>query len=142
MSDRQPTPDVLGTLMSGTAVKEDSNKTIKQEIVKAVKKPGNKAVKKSSNKATITQMMIDGTEEPVGAVQEELKEKATYNLPKKLLERLEDRWMEIRKLSGSKQISKTLIVEKALEMAFDEFDMKKQIGKFYSKLASNKAARQ
>lgn len=142
MSDRQTTPDVLGALMTGAAIKQDSNKAIKQEIVKAVKKPGNKAVKQSNNKATITQLMIGGTEEPIGTVEEELKEKATFNLPKKLLEQLEDRWMEIRKLSGSKQISKTLIVEKALEMAFDEFDMKKQIGKFYSRLAGNKAIKQ
>jgi hypothetical protein len=71
-----------------------------------------------------------------------LKEKATFNLPIKILEGLEDRWMKIRKIVGSKQISKTLIVEKALEIAFEEFDIQKQESKLYFKLASNKDIRQ
>lgn len=50
--------------------------------------------------------------------------------------------MKIRKIVGSKQISKTLIVEKALEIAFEEFDIQKQESKLYFKLASNKDIRQ
>lgn len=64
--------------------------------------------------------------------------KAFFNLPIKLLHELEDKWMEMRRLSGSKQASKTFIVEEALKMAFAEFDLKKETGKFYSKLLSNK----
>lgn len=55
------------------------------------------------------------------AVQEEVKEKATFNLPVAVLHELEDVCHEIRKLCRSKQISKTLIVEEALKMAFEEF---------------------
>lgn len=134
MSERKVTPDVMGTLMSGLAIKEESNKPLKQE--------SNKAIKKESHKATIKQMVIEGTEEAEPVVEEELKEKATFNLPVNLLEELEERWVEIRKMCGSKQISKTLIVEEALRMAFAEFDLKKQLSKFYSKLASNKAVKQ
>jgi uncharacterized membrane protein YheB (UPF0754 family) len=122
MSDRQATPDVLSALMSGTAVKEESNKTLKQE--------SNKAIKKESHKARIKQLVIEGTEEAEPVFEEEL------------LEELEDKCHEIRKMCGSKQISKTLIVEEALRLAFVEFDLKKHLSKFYSKLESNKAVKQ
>lgn len=82
-------------------------------------------------------MLLDGTHERVETL-EELKEKATFNLSVKILRELEDSWMEIRRLSRNKQISKTLIVEKALEMALAEFGLKKQIGKFYGKLLNHK----
>ncbi|HEV3269386.1 MAG TPA: hypothetical protein VGZ69_01915 [Candidatus Rhabdochlamydia sp.] len=112
--------------------KQENNKKIKPERIL-----GKKAIKPSSNKAVLKQMLLDGTDEET-TVLEEPKEKATFNLPVKTLRDLEDKWIEIRRLSGSKQISKTLIVEKAIEMALAEFDLKKQIGKFYCKLVSNK----
>lgn len=137
MGDRQSTPDIMASLMDMGAEKEESNKAIREVGNKTIKQPSNKAIKPDNNKAI--QMRFDSMVEDVPTKLEEPKEKATFNLPVKLLRELEDKWMEIRKLSGSKQISKTLIVEKALELAFAEFDLKKQIGSFYSKLASNKA---
>ncbi|WP_220017918.1 hypothetical protein [Candidatus Rhabdochlamydia oedothoracis] len=112
--------------------KQESNKIIKQE-----KPSKNKAIKTSSNKAVLKQMLFAGIDKDT-AILEEPKEKATFNLSVRTLRDLEDKWMEIRRLSGSKQISKTLIVEKAIEMALAEFDLKKQIGKFYCKLVGNK----
>ncbi len=85
------------------------------------------------------QLLIEGGEEAISKFEDDLKEKATFNLPVKLLEELEDKCHELRKMCGSKQVTKTLVVEEALRMAFAEFDLKKDIGKFYSKLASNKA---
>ena len=94
-------------------------------------------VKTASNKTVLQQTPLDGTNESIDSP-EEPKEKATFNLSVKILRELEDSWMEIRRLSRNKQISKTLIVEKALEMALAEFGLKKQIGKFYSKLINPK----
>jgi hypothetical protein len=131
MGDRLETPDIMSSLMSEPN-KQESNKKTKQESTVR-----NKAIKPSSNKAVLKQMLLDGTDEET-TVLEEPKEKATFNLSIKTLRNLEDKWMEIRRLSGSKQISKTLIVEKAIEMALAEFDLKKQIGKFYCKLVGNK----
>lgn len=71
-----------------------------------------------------------------------LKEKATFNLSKTVLSELEDCWIEIRKLRGDKKISKTDIVEQALEEAIKEFKLKKEMSKFYSKLDKNKAIKQ
>lgn len=131
MGDRLETPDIMSSLMSDPS-KQESNKKTKQENITR-----NKAIKPSRNKTILKQMLLDGTDEETTAL-EEPKEKATFNLSVKTLRDLEDKWMEIRRLSGSKQISKTLIVEKAIEMALAEFGLKKQIGKFYCKLVGNK----
>ena len=119
---RHPTPDILSQLMG--EIKQEDHKAIKQPLEKKNPKP-------LGFDEALDSISI---EEPV-----EFKEKATFNLPVNLLKKLEDRWMEIRRLSGSKQISKTLLVEKAIELAFEEFDVKKQASKLYGKLASNKA---
>lgn len=75
-------------------------------------------------------------------MKDDLKEKATFNLPIKLLRELEDHWVMIRKLSSSKRISKTLIVEKALKMAFSDFEMNKKESKFYCNLVRNKGVKE
>lgn len=65
---------------------------------------------------------------------EELKEKATFNLPVALLTELEDTCYEIRKLCQTKQISKTLIVEEALKKVFAEFKDKKEASHLFKAL--------
>ena len=62
------------------------------------------------------------------------KTKAAFNLSDKILEELEDKWHKIRKLMGSKQITKTLIVERAFELAFEEFDHRGEESDLYSRL--------
>lgn len=112
---RKPTPDVMGKLMD--------EPTIKQEGNKAIDTATHIATKQESNKHS----------------PEEIKEKATFNLPVRLLEKLEESWIAARKMTGSKQVSKTLIVEVALEMALEEFGKNGETSQLYSKLASNKA---
>lgn len=136
MSERKKTPDLLGLVMSGNDIQE--NKEIKQENHKSNTRENdkigsivsNKDVKQESNKE-------------IKNYDDELKEKATFNLSKQILLELEDEWMNIRKaFSGNKRITKTLIVEAALEMALEDFKDREQNGKFYSKLASHKAIKQ
>ena len=105
MHNRSSTPDILGSIMTGS-------------------------LKPKSPKAS-----------PV-APQEELKEKATFNLPVDLLVELEDTCYEIRKLCRSKQISKTLIVEEALKMAFADFTEKKQTSRLFQTLENHKTVKQ
>jgi hypothetical protein len=64
------------------------------------------------------------------------KEKATFNLPIPLLAKLEVNWIKLRKMFKSKKVSKTLIVEKALELAFLDFE------KLYCEVASSKEIKQ
>ena len=86
-------------------------------------------------------MHFDGVEEeePSPVV---LKEKATFNLSKDVLADLEEVWVEMRKLRGDKKISKTDIVEQAIEDATKDFKLKRELSKFYGKLVSNRARKQ
>jgi len=102
MHNRSSTPDILGSIMTGTLPKQE------------VRKPS-----------------------PPPVVEEELKEKATFNLPVAVLRELEDVCHEIRKLCRSKQISKTLIVEEALKMAFEEFHKLDKKSSLFKKLESS-----
>lgn len=127
MGNRLETPDIMSSLMLGPD-KQGGNRKQKSGKRKQVGKSSNKAVLKqrSPNK-------MDKEEITIG----EPKEKATFNLSIKTLRNLEDKWIEIRRLSGSRRVSKTFIVEKAIEMALAEFDLKEQRSNFYCKLVSN-----
>ncbi len=123
MHDRTSTPDILGSIMSGLmsskAIKPEESKEIKQESIKEIKQTAPKQVQ-----------------------EEELKEKATFNLPCQILLELEDKCHAIRKLCKSKQVSKTLLVEEALKMAFADFESKGAASKFLARIVSNKTIKQ
>lgn len=93
MDTRQSTPDVLGSIMSGTTKQENKQASFSLEK----------------------------------------KEKVTFNLSIELLRQLEDVWMQMRKTS-SKKISKTSLVETALQQAFSELDVHREKSAFYTKL--------
>lgn len=63
---------------------------------------------------------MDIKEESPTVINEE-KHKACFNLSKVTLDNLDNGWMEIRKLSGSKQISKTMMMEVAFNLALNDF---------------------
>ncbi len=130
---RKETPDILGALM-GEISKPESGIAVEQESNKAIKPASNKAVRSENQKIIKTTI---GLSRESGA-----KEKATFNLSKTVLVELEDCWVEIRRLRGDKRISKTDIVEQALEEALNEFRLKRGTGKFYGKLDSNKTIKQ
>lgn len=125
---RKAVPDVLAQLM-GEVEKPESNKAVEQEPQQKIKLGSSKAIKPESNNAVKQAFKIPDVQ----------KEKATFNLSKSVLNDLEDVWMEIRKLRRDKKISKTDIVELSLEESLKDFLSKKDLSKFYSKLASNKA---
>lgn len=137
--NRKATPDILGALM-GKGIKQENGKEIKPERSIEVKEVSNKAIKKASKKFLVQSSFYRMEPRDISPEFFEVsKEKATFNLSKAVLNELEDCWMEIRKLRGDKKISKTDIVEQALEDAIKEFRLKKEFGKFYGKLESNKA---
>ena len=143
---RRETPDILGTLM-GEATKQERTVSVKPAIKEAGEQAFNKAIKLDSTEAVKqvpVQPYFDGlepTSEDSGALPS-LKEKATFNLSKAMLNDLEDLWIGIRKLRGDKKIYKTDIVEQAVEDAIKDFKLKGTHGKFYGKLANGKAAKQ
>ena len=144
MTTRRSTPDILGSVLDGTAVKQESHKAIKKELNIETMQQNNKASARFSLREqqdpALNNFMLQQSD--INNSPEDLKEKATFNLSVAVLRRLEDKWMEIRKITGSKQISKTLIVEIALEMAFAEFELQNETSLFYSKLANHKTVKQ
>lgn len=121
MADRKKTPDILGSLLGDTSKPEYHNTGIPeyhndskpelQPTIKTVRKPTSKPVSQKKAQA----------EEPAEKV------KATFYLDSKAVESLEDGWMELRKLADKKgrgRISKSLIVELALQMALEDLRKK------------------
>ncbi len=64
------------------------------------------------------------------------KEKTTFNLSCKTLDELDDAWMRLRKKlkDESYRITKTLIVEKALEIALADLESKNEQSELFLKL--------
>lgn len=121
MADRKKTPDILGSLLGDTIKPEYHNTGIPeyhndskpelQPTIKTVRKPTSKPVSQKKAQA----------EEPAEKV------KATFYLDSKAVESLEGGWMELRKLADKKsrgQISKSLMVELALQMALEDLQKK------------------
>jgi hypothetical protein len=139
MKDRKKTPDLLGMVMLGNI---DDHKEINLGSNKEIKQGNLKEILNDSNKESkpVSHLEIKPESNKEVKQEEELKEKATFNLSKKILVELEDEWLNIRRaFGGNKRITKTLIVEVAVEMALEDFKHREQNSKFYSKLSSHKA---
>ena len=65
----------------------------------------------------------------MGSLKTELKESISIVLSPDVLQRLNENWIEIRRLSTS-SISKSVVVEESLKIAFAEFDLKKEQSQF------------
>ena len=119
MADRKKTPDILGSLL-GDTIKPEYHNTGIPEYHKDSKpefQPTSNPVRKSTCK-TVGQKKPEA-QEPAEKV------KATYYLDAEVVEALEEGWMELRKLADKKsrgQISKSLIVELALQLALDDLE--------------------
>ena len=113
MAERKKTPDILGSLLGDTSKPEYHNTGIPEyhNDSKPVRKPTSKPASQKK----------DRDQEPAGKV------KATFYLDSKAVESLEDGWMELRKLADKKsrgRISKSLMIELALQMALEDLQKK------------------
>lgn len=141
---RQQTPDIMENIMNGTSINIASepvnnkaintenhannlegkqNHSTKQESNKEIKLPKNKTINYIGNKE----------------IKEEMKEKATFNLSLSILESLEDSWIQLkRQIKGELRITKTAIVETALEIAIDDLIKNKSESEIYKRMAPSK----
>lgn len=131
---RKDTPDILANLMGSVneAKEQESPKTLQPDSNNTIIE-NRLSLDESSlnNKALMLAGKLDNNKAIMGA----LKEKTTFNLSLKTLESLEDVWMKLRrKLKGEQRITKTLIVEKAIEMAIYDFEKKSELGDLYTRL--------
>jgi hypothetical protein len=102
MAIRKPTPDILGDLLGEPSATQHTGKTVDQYT--------------STPEDQNTSVPVDRTVERV---------KATFYLHPEVLERLEDSWHQLRKLAKGTErgkVSKSLIVEVALELALQDLE--------------------
>ena len=121
MADRKKTPDILGSLLGDTSKPEYHNTGIPEyhNDSEPELQPTSKPVRKRTSKPVSQKKAL--AEEPAEKV------KATFYLDSKAVESMEDGWMELRKLADKKgrgRISKSLIVELALQMALEDLRKK------------------
>ncbi len=134
MADRKETPDILGGLLGDKKPKTEEKRedTIKPEYHKASKpeeqltsKPvshkNSKTVEKPTSKPVKQPTEApDKSEEPSGE-----KLKATYYLAVEAVDALEEGWYQLRRMATTEArtgISKSLIVEAALQIALEELE--------------------
>ena len=132
---RQQTPDIMSDLMfcsepaSNKTIEQHSNNDCKPATTTPheVKQENHKTIKLSKNKA----IKQDNGMEII-----ELKEKATFNLSQSTLLKLEDAWIQLkRQFKGEQRVTKTAIVEMALEICIGELAQKEADSALYKGLA-------
>jgi hypothetical protein len=102
MAIRKPTPDILGDLLGEPSTTQHTGRPVNQSA--------------STPEAPNTRVPVNQTVERV---------KATFYLHPEVLERLEDSWHQLRKLAKGPErgkVSKSLIVEVALELALQDLE--------------------
>jgi hypothetical protein len=102
MATRKPTPDILGDLLGEPSTTQHTGGPVNQST--------------STPENQNTRVPVDHTVERV---------KATFYLHPEVLERLEDAWHHLRKVAKGAErgkVSKSLIVEVALELALQDLE--------------------
>ena len=151
MADRKETPDILGGLLGDMKAKtpeeqrEDTSKTVKQNTIKTesqntiktAKQPTRKPVSQSTSKTevkTTSKPAKTPTEAPEPSGE---KVKATYYIAIEAVEALDEGWLQLRKLSSTDtrtSISKSLIVEEAIQIVLDELKKSGQKSRIAKKI--------
>jgi len=136
MADRKETPDILGSLLGDKKPEEKREDTIKPEYhkdSKPVRQQARKPVEKPTSK-TVSQKTQQPDKAPTEAPKPARepsteasgeKIKATYYLSIEAIEALEEGWYQLRKLASTDTrtgISKSLIVEEALQIVLEELE--------------------
>lgn len=132
MADRKKTPDILGSLLGDTSKPEYHNTGIPEyhNDSEPELQPTSKPVRKRTSKPA--RQKKAQAQAPDTAPAEKVK--ATFYLDAKTVEALEDGWIQLRKLADNRgRISKSLIVELALDMALEELEKRGSESSLYKK---------
>ena len=107
MAERKTTPNIMGELLGG-----------KPALVEQQDKPNQQLASTSLQHHTTTPVrQQDSNSKPI---------KATYYFSPDTIEAIDDAWMQLRRLAGPERssVSKSLIVETAIQMALKELERK------------------
>jgi len=133
MADRKMTPDILGSLLGGSdqePPKRPEDKPVSQPTIKPeYHNTGIPAYHKDSKTVDQHTIKTVSHKKKPAKVEEASgdKIKATYYIASEIVDSLEDGWIQLRKISPKEvrgQVSKSLIVELAIQMALDELKAK------------------
>lgn len=130
---RQQTPDIMGSLMG---LENESNKTITQEKVNEIEQEKKVSIKEEqeSKKA----IKLANNKEIKQDKRMIIKEKATFNLSCDALETLENAWLLLRrKFKGEQRITKTSIVETALNICLKDLAEMKDDSELIKRLSES-----
>jgi outer membrane biosynthesis protein TonB len=151
-ADRKQTPDILGSLLGDKKPEEQpeekpedtskpeyhkDSKPEEQQARKPVEKPTSKTV---SQKTQQPDKQLTEAPKPVREPSREAsgeKVKATYYLAIEAIEALEEGWYQLRKLAPTDArtgISKSLIVEEALQIVLEELEKAGQKSRIAKKI--------
>ena len=107
MAERKTTPNIMGELLGG-----------KPALVEQQDKPKQQRASASLQHHTVTPVrQYDSSSKPI---------KATYYFSPDTIEAIDDAWMQLRRLAGPERssVSKSLIVETAIQIALKELERK------------------
>jgi hypothetical protein len=149
---RRPTPDIMGSLMGNTATidcEQENHKAIKphehketstkKERLLQGKPESNKTLKHEKNKEISVASIKEIKDNSNKTIRQEVKEKATFNLTASALESLDNAWLDLRsRFKGEQRITKTAIVEMALEICISDLEEKAADSALYKRLEQNK----
>lgn len=150
MANRRQSPDILAQVMEGNlkTIEPESNKVIEPENNKATTRVDGKAIKQVDlsqeiDKADRQESNIATTHVDNKAMKQEgnntmslVKEKTTFNISVSTLEKLDNLWMNLRKrLKDKGRVTKTLIVERAIELAIQEFEKEGEVSALYQDIS-------
>jgi predicted component of type VI protein secretion system len=113
---RKPTPNILGDVLGEEADTEDTVETTE---------PADEAKDEQGREEVADGSGEEGSSESTDGLDAAAKRKATYYLSEETLSRLEEAWFGLRQLAdeGDKRsVSKSAIVEAALEDAIDDLE--------------------
>ena len=107
MAERKTTPNIMGELLGGEPALVEQQDKPKQQRASAPLK----------HHAVTPVRPQDSNSKPV---------KATYYFSPDTIEAIDDAWMQLRRLAGTERssVSKSLIVETAIQMALKELERK------------------
>ena len=107
MAERKTTPNIMGELLGGKpALVEQQDKPKQQQASASLR-----------HHAVTTASRQDSSSKPI---------KATYYFSPDTIEAIDDAWMQLRRLAGPERssVSKSLIVETAIQIALKELERK------------------
>lgn len=124
MADREQLPDIMSGLLGGKAKQAEAPEPAAQPASKPAKQPASRTVRQKASKA------------PPPPPDSEEKSKATFYLSQETVDLLEDGWLRLRRLATDRaSVSKSAIVEAALEIALEDLAKYGEQSKLASKLA-------